>query len=63
MKNFIERFMAIETLRRQSIVSLVNAVALTAIGSLSTMYFAHAIGASILGHISCYWHTLTYLTS
>ncbi len=49
MKNFIERLMAIETLRRQSIVYLANSVALTAIGFLSTMYFAHAVGASILG--------------
>ena len=41
--------MSIEPIRRQSIVSLIWQIALTFIGFLSTMYFAHAVGASILG--------------
>jgi len=41
--------MSIEPIRRQSIVSLVWKIALTFIGFLSTMYFAHAVGAGILG--------------
>ena len=41
--------MSIEPIRRQSVVSLIWQIALTFIGFLSTMYFAHAVGASILG--------------
>ncbi len=41
--------MAIEPIQRQSIVSLVWQIALTFIGFLSTMYFAHTVGASVLG--------------
>ena len=41
--------MSIEPIRRQSIVSLVWQIAFTFIGFLSTMYFAHAVGASVLG--------------
>ncbi|MBU4374685.1 MAG: hypothetical protein KJ714_09700 [Euryarchaeota archaeon] len=41
--------MSIEPIRRQSIVSLVWQIAFTFIGFLSTMYFAHAVGAGVLG--------------
>lgn len=39
----------IDPIQRQSIVSLFWQVSFTAIGFLSTMYFAHTVGASILG--------------
>lgn len=41
--------MRIGDVQRQSIVSLVWQIAYTAIGFLSTMYFAHAVGADVLG--------------
>ena len=41
--------MSIEPIRRQSIVSLVWQIAFTFIGFLSTMYFARAVGAEVLG--------------
>ena len=41
--------MAIEPIRRQSIVSLIWQIAFTFIGFLSTMYFAHAVGPEVLG--------------
>lgn len=47
--NLVSRIMQIETLRRHSIVTFGTTISLTAIGFLSTMYFAHAIGESVLG--------------
>ncbi|MCL7413908.1 MAG: flippase [ANME-2 cluster archaeon] len=41
--------MSIGAIQRQSIVSLIWQTALTFIGFLSTMYFAHAVGAGVLG--------------
>ena len=41
--------MSIEPVRRQSIVSLIWQIAYTFIGFLSTMYFARAVGAGVLG--------------
>ena len=41
--------MSIEPIQRQSIVSLIWQIAFTFIGFLSTMYFAHAVGAGVLG--------------
>lgn len=41
--------MGIEVVRRQSITNLILQIAFTFIGFLSTMYFAHVIGASVLG--------------
>lgn len=41
--------MSIEPIRRQSIVSLIWQIIHTATGFLGTMYFAHAVGASVLG--------------
>ena len=43
------RIMSIEPIQRQSIVSIIWKIALTFIGFLSTMYFAHTVGAEILG--------------
>jgi len=49
LKTFFSRIMSIEPIKRQSIVSLVWQIAFTFIGFLSTMYFAHAVGAEVLG--------------
>ena len=45
----ISRVMGIESIRRQSMISLTTTIALTLIGFMSTMYFAHAVGESVLG--------------
>lgn len=49
LNNFFLRIMSINPVQRQSIISLFWKVAFTAIGFVSTMYFAHAVGAGILG--------------
>lgn len=52
MLNIIAIFsniLKIDPIQRQSIISLFWQVSFTAIGFLSTMYFAHTVGASILG--------------
>ncbi|MFU8766462.1 MAG: flippase [Candidatus Methanoperedens sp.] len=46
---FFSRIMSIEPIRRQSLVSLIWQITFTFIGFLSTMYFAHAVGAGVLG--------------
>jgi len=51
--------MSIDAIQRQSIVSLIWQIALTFIGFLSTIYFAHAVGASVLGG---YFLFLAYLS-
>lgn len=51
--------MSIGAVQRQSIVSLIWQIALTFVGFLSTMYFAHAVGAGILGG---YFLFLAYLS-
>jgi len=43
------RIMGIGEVQRQSIISLISQIGITFIGFLSTMYFAHAVGAGILG--------------
>lgn len=48
-KTLVSRIMQIEQLRRQSLVTLSTTISLTLIGFLSTMYFAHAVGESVLG--------------
>jgi len=53
------RIMSIGAVQRQSIVSLIWQISLTFIGFFSTMYFAHAVGASVLGG---YFLFLAYLT-
>lgn len=49
MSTIFNRLMRIEPIRRQSMVILILQIAITFIGFLSTMYFAHTIGASVLG--------------
>ena len=49
LKTVFSRIMSIEPIRRQSIVSLIWQIAFTFIGFLSTMYFARAVGAGVLG--------------
>ncbi|PKL62057.1 MAG: polysaccharide biosynthesis protein [Methanomicrobiales archaeon HGW-Methanomicrobiales-2] len=46
---YLARVMRIEPVQRQSLISLASTLALTAIGFLSTMFFAHTVGPSILG--------------
>ena len=41
--------MRIDPVQRQSVISLASTIGLTAVGFLSTMYFAHVVGPSILG--------------
>ncbi|MDD2339403.1 MAG: flippase [Methanosarcina sp.] len=60
----LTQFMKIEPLRRHSIVTLTAIISLTAIGFLSTMYFAHSVGESVLGAyflFLAYFNTLNLL--
>lgn len=57
LRSFFSRIMSIEPIRRQSLVSLVWQIAFTLIGFLSTMYFAHSVGAGVLG---AYFLFITY---
>jgi O-antigen/teichoic acid export membrane protein len=41
--------MSIEPVRRQSLISFGNIIGLTVLGYIATMYFAHVLGAAILG--------------
>ena len=41
------RVMRIDPVRRQSVISLGSTLALTAIGFISTMFFAHTVGPAI----------------
>lgn len=49
LKKIYTRIMSINPVQRQSIISLFWQIAFTAIGFVSTMYFAHAVGPAILG--------------
>ena len=51
--------MGIDAIQRQSLVSLIWQIAFTFIGFLSTMYFAHAVGAGVLG---AYFLFVAYLS-
>jgi len=53
----LSRIMGIGEVQRQSIVSLTWQIASTFIGFLSTIYFAHTLGASVLG---AYFLFMTY---
>jgi len=46
---FISRLMKISSIQRQSVISLSTTIALTVIGFLSTIYFAHTLGPAPLG--------------
>lgn len=49
MLTIFSNILKINPIQRQSIVALFWQVALTAVGFLSTIYFAHMVGAAILG--------------
>jgi O-antigen/teichoic acid export membrane protein len=49
LNSFFSRIMGIGVIQRQSIISLIWQIAYSFIGFLSTIYFAHAVGASVLG--------------
>jgi hypothetical protein len=49
LNTLFSRIMSIEPIRRQSIVSLIWQIAFTFVGFLSTIYFAHAVGAGVMG--------------
>jgi len=59
LNNIYSRIMSIGVVQRQSIVSLIWQISLTFIGFLSTIYFAHTVGASVLGG---YFLFLAYLS-
>jgi len=56
--SFISRLMKISSIQRQSMISLFSTIALTGIGFLSTIFFAHKLGPAILG---AYYLFLAYL--
>lgn len=49
LNTILPRIMGIGAVQRQSIVSLIWQIAITFIGFFSTMYFAHVLGADLLG--------------
>ena len=49
VSRFISRLLDISPIQRQSIISLSSNLALTGIGFLSTIYFAHILGPAPLG--------------
>lgn len=57
LNSISSRIMGIGEVQRQSIVSLVWQIVYTFIAFLSTVYFAHAVGASVLG---AYFLFMTY---
>jgi O-antigen/teichoic acid export membrane protein len=56
--NIISRVMIIDPVRRQSLIAMASLLSVTAIGYLSTIYFAHFLGPEILG--SFYLFTAYY---
>lgn len=49
INTIFSHIMGIGAVQRQSIISFIWQIAYTVIGFMSTMYFAHAVGASVLG--------------
>jgi O-antigen/teichoic acid export membrane protein len=49
IQRYFSRFMSIEPVRRQSLISFANIIGLTVLGYIATMYFAHVLGAAVLG--------------
>jgi O-antigen/teichoic acid export membrane protein len=49
IKSVLSNILKVDPIQRQSIISLFWQIAITAIGFLSTMYFAHTVGAAVLG--------------
>ena len=56
-QSFLSRVMGISVVQRQSLISIASQIAITFLGFFSTIYFAHALDASILGS---YFLFLTY---
>jgi O-antigen/teichoic acid export membrane protein len=46
---FFHQFMNMEPVRRQSLIHIGTNITITAVGFLSTFYFAHVLGPSVLG--------------
>ncbi|ABN57537.1 flippase [Methanoculleus submarinus] len=46
---YLARVMRIDPVQRQSVISLASTLGLTAVGFLSTMFFTHTVGLSIMG--------------
>jgi len=46
---FFQQFMNMEPVRRQSLIHIGANIAITAVGFLSTVYFAHVLGPSVIG--------------
>ena len=59
---YLARIMRIDPVQRQSVISLTSTIGLTAVGFLSTMYFAHTVGLSILGAYYLLLPTSAYST-
>ncbi|RNI15803.1 flippase [Methanohalophilus sp. RSK] len=49
LKNILSNILSIEEVKRQSIANFFSQIVLTFVGFLSTMYFAHKLGSSVLG--------------
>ncbi|MDK2892482.1 flippase [Methanohalophilus sp.] len=49
LDKIFSRIMSVGEVKRQSIATFVSQIAFTFIGFLSTMYFAHTVGSSVLG--------------
>lgn len=49
LNRIYSRILDVGEVQRQSIISFIGQIAVTFFGFLSTMYFAHSVGASILG--------------
>lgn len=58
LNTFFSRIMSIEPVRRQSVANFILQIAFTFVGFFSTVYFAHAVGANVLGE---YFLALAYL--
>jgi len=48
-KTYLSRIMGIGSVQRQSMISFLTYLGLTAVGFISTMYFAHILGKAVLG--------------
>lgn len=49
INSVFSKILKIDPIQRQSIIALFWQIAMTAIGFLSTMYFAHTVGAAVIG--------------
>ncbi len=49
LKKVFTRIMSVGEIKRQSIATFISQIVLTFVGFLSTMYFAHSVGSSVLG--------------